>query len=422
MPEQKQNKPKIISVYFYPPPYELFAEGPRPAVTWNTSRGKFVGIWDFNFLNLLGNEILKLTQDFTYEVWQADTRADKIYSHTFQNGLIQKVFPATHKKKLYGLKFTNEIYSRPLYEELEKEAASGDIIIHLHSNLLGFNKRILKKINKVPMVFTYHGPFKLPLADFWALTRNFPSKINLILEHLFLKKYINKLKCITYQNNSQLSGLRKIYNGRLEQITMGCDFSFWHKLDKNSCRKELNLPSDKLILLTIARLVSPKQLDKMIRVLSALENKCNFLYLIIGTGARKDAEYLEGIAKPLLEKGKMQFPGYQRGERLLRYLNAADLYLLTSASEGASVAVMEAFACELPVFSTKMGGTAELMEEHNAGCLVGTKNYKEWEEKLSQILETRQLPKILDRNIAKEHYDWRNIAGRFLEIYKKIKS
>jgi len=99
MPEQKQNKPKIISVYFYPPPYELFAEGPRPAVTWNTSRGKFVGIWDFNFLNLLGNEILKLTQDFTYEVWQADTRADKIYSHTFQNGLIQKVFPATHKKK-----------------------------------------------------------------------------------------------------------------------------------------------------------------------------------------------------------------------------------------------------------------------------------------------------------------------------------
>jgi hypothetical protein len=24
MPEQNQNKPKIISIYFYPPPYELF--------------------------------------------------------------------------------------------------------------------------------------------------------------------------------------------------------------------------------------------------------------------------------------------------------------------------------------------------------------------------------------------------------------
>jgi glycosyltransferase involved in cell wall biosynthesis len=80
---------------------------------------------------------------------------------------------------------------------------------------------------------------------------------------------------------------------------------------------------------------------------------------------------------------------------------------------------MEAFACELPVFSTKTGNTVELMEKHNAGCLVGTKNYKEWEEKLSQILETRQLPKILDRNIAKEHYDWPIIADKFINIYRE---
>jgi len=418
MPEQKQNKPKIISVSTLPQNYELFTQGPRASVVWDIPSGSWVGIWSFDLLNLLPNEILKLTDEFTFEVWHPDLRADKIYSHTFQNGLTCKLFPAARKKKLHGLKFLRQIYSPCLYRELEKEVASNNVIVQANTSLLGFNKFIFKKIS-APIIFTYHSEISLPSIDISRPTRNLLSKINIMLENLWLKKNINKISALTYQNDAYLDKLKAIYQGHLYKVTMGCDFSFWRKLDKSECRKSLNLPAEKLIFISASRIAEVKQLDRLIEVLMNMDSKYDFLYIIAGTGLEYYLKYFMQKAQPLVKKGKILFAGYRREESLLRYLNAADLFISTSSSEGGPVSIMEAFACELPVFSTKTGNTAELMEEHNAGCLVGTKNYKEWEEKLSQILETRQLPKILDRNIAKEHYDWPIIADKFINIYRE---
>jgi glycosyltransferase involved in cell wall biosynthesis len=81
---------------------------------------------------------------------------------------------------------------------------------------------------------------------------------------------------------------------------------------------------------------------------------------------------------------------------------------------------MEAFACELPVFSTRTGNTAELMEKEKAGILVETKNYEEWERELEKIVKTKQLPRVLNRDIAKKHYDWGNTAQKLINIYKSL--
>ena len=103
---------KIISILPHPPAYDLYKNEPRPRINWDTPAGDWVGIWGYDWADQIGNEILKRTDKFKYEVWQPDLRADKIYSHTFESGLKHKLFPAEKKIVFNGYKFISEIYSK----------------------------------------------------------------------------------------------------------------------------------------------------------------------------------------------------------------------------------------------------------------------------------------------------------------------
>ncbi len=187
------EKKKIISISPYVPVYSDVMQGPSPSFAWNSPNGDLLGVWSFDLLDLLPSEILKATDEFTFEVWHPDLRADKIYSHTFQNGLTCKLFPAIEERKMYGVNIFKEVHSPCLCEELKKESVSGNIIVHLQLNLLGFNKIILKEVN-APIVLSIRGKISLPPNDFLIPTRNIFSKINILCDHLFIKRYINKIK------------------------------------------------------------------------------------------------------------------------------------------------------------------------------------------------------------------------------------
>lgn len=79
------------------PAYKEYANKSRPAINWDTPEDSWVGIWGYDWSDQLASEILKLTNEFEHEVWQPDMRADKIYSHTFKNGLTHRMFPVVEK-------------------------------------------------------------------------------------------------------------------------------------------------------------------------------------------------------------------------------------------------------------------------------------------------------------------------------------
>ena len=93
--------------------------------------------------------------------------------------------------------------------------------------------------------------------------------------------------------------------------------------------------------------------------------------------------------------------------------------MLNSTNEGCSVSVMKAFACELPVFTTDVGHTAEVLKKEKAGVVVPIYNYSSWKENLTEILSGVQVDK-LNRNKAHQYYDWTSIAKKFNNIYYSL--
>ena len=410
---------KIINIMFHPPAYELYYKDPRPEISWDTPDGKWVGIWGYDWPDLIGKEILKSTDEFKYEVWQPDLRADKIYSYTFNNGLIHKLFPAKTKKKLYGIKFVNRTSSTQMMQKLKEQSKNEKLIINLHGDILLF-KDLLIILGNSPIVVTYHGVIHLPFTQLLSYTKNIPSKLNHIIDHFWLKKNLNKIDYITYQNDTNINFFRENYKGVLQKVTMGCNFSFWQSRSGQFARKELGLPEDKTIFFTACNLTENKQINKLISVFTELSDKYNFLLIIAGHGTKEYENYLKKLSSKLLRKDQIKFTGYIRDKNLINYYNACDFFITVSKQEGGPISAVQAFACKVPVISTKTGNAAELMQQYNCGCLLDIYDHNQWRETLEEIFQRKLEIKPMDREIAKQHYDWPNIAQKFIDIYHEL--
>jgi glycosyltransferase involved in cell wall biosynthesis len=89
-------------------------------------------------------------------------------------------------------------------------------------------------------------------------------------------------------------------------------------------------------------------------------------FVLVGEGrnGRTQAQ-LEQLAKALGIDDRVIFPGYR--EDLLSVYTAFDLFLLTSRREGLPNSVLEAMALRLPVVTTDVAGTKELVLDGRTG-------------------------------------------------------
>jgi glycosyltransferase involved in cell wall biosynthesis len=408
-----QYESKIIHVMTHPPAYEEYADKPRPANSWNTLNGSWVGIWGYDWADLLSIEVRKICKEFTHEIWQPDLRADQIYGKEIYPGVSHILFPADEFSKWIGLRKTKELYSP---EMITKARSYSNIkVFHIGQSVTSsINKKFLEIFQNVPFVFSFHGQITLPVVSLFKFNRNFPSKIYYLKEHFYSKKLFKRIHFLTFQSNKNLSYLSSYYKGNSLKITMGIDFEKYQGYEKEKCRSELKLPVNRKILLTVCRLYSLKQVDKIIEVLSTI--KKDFLFIVVGHGTRSYEEYLRVKAETLIKNRKIIFTGYKTGLELVKYYHSADLFIHVSKAEAGPVTIMEAMACGVPVFCTDTGNTSEILKANNSGVVVGVKNYRIWRKKLIDYIEGEKI-NALEISIAKQHYDWSNVAREFVHIY-----
>lgn len=89
---------------------------------------------------------------------------------------------------------------------------------------------------------------------------------------------------------------------------------------------------------------------------------------LAGDGVRR--QQLTNLARELGIAERVHFLGFLSEDEVVRELQDCDLFVLPSFVEGLPVSVMEAMAIGVPVISTNIAGTSELVEDGRSGLLV----------------------------------------------------
>lgn len=123
------------------------------------------------------------------------------------------------------------------------------------------------------------------------------------------------------------------------------------------------------VLLNVGRLNSVKNQELLIQALAKLNSRGKSWRLIIaGTGSRKRALELEadrlGVSDELTFIGQIK-----HGDALWQHYDHADVFALSSRSEGTPKVVLEAFARGTPVVAANVAGVPDLLGDGSRGLL-----------------------------------------------------
>jgi glycosyltransferase involved in cell wall biosynthesis len=127
-------------------------------------------------------------------------------------------------------------------------------------------------------------------------------------------------------------------------------------------RAELEVDGAGLVV-TVARLVRQKALDVLLDAVARLDGVS---LAIVGNGYLEDE--LRARSESLGIDDRVRFVGWK--PEVGDYLNAADVFALSSTWEARALAVQEAILAGIPVVATAVGGLPELISDGHSGRLV----------------------------------------------------
>jgi len=185
--------------------------------------------------------------------------------------------------------------------------------------------------------------------------------------------------------------------------------------EQKSQLKEKYGLNNKIIGITVCRLIPRKGVDILIKLWAEISNTASkYTLIIIGDGKeRKKLELLikrKNVTKQIILKGNCP------EDEVLTYLQLSDFFLLPSKSEGISNAMLEAMSCALPVIAFRIGGTEDLIENGANGLLCEVGNLECYMRNLLVLLTDKEMRSNLGFQARKKivnEYSLETIAKKY---------
>lgn len=262
-----------------------------------------------------------------------------------------------------------------------------------------------------PLVFTEHGRH-FP---------DYPRRKRILANRLLLRKG-DRVVGVGEVVRQALIRNEGIPAQRVSVIYNGIDLTGFrgNGADREVVRREWGFGAEELVLLQVARLDYLKDHATALRTLSQLLPQCPQARLVL-VG--------EGPERPVIEKllGEL---GLHHAVRLLgqrsdvpRLLAGADVFLLTSISEGIPLTVIEALAAGVPVVASRVGGLPEMVTEGETGLLAPAGDSAALAAQLLRLIRDRQLRQRLvqqGREAALAKWSERRMHAAYAELYDDL--
>jgi glycosyltransferase involved in cell wall biosynthesis len=257
-------------------------------------------------------------------------------------------------------------------------------IVHTHAAKGGTLGRVAAVIasfgRKRPViVHTYHGH---SLSGYFA---DRTAAVYRAIERV-LARITDRLVAVSDEVRDELVAMRKASDPNLEVVPLGLDLDPFTASPtlraqlRERFRAELGVPSDRLVVTIVARLVPIKRVDRFLRIAAATDDDAWFL--VVGDGELRKSLQESPEATALGER--LVWAGFVRDMPAVCF--ASDVVVQTSDNEGTPVSLIEAQAAGVPVVSTRVGGTPSVVDDGETGWLVAPDDLGGFAERLRSLL------------------------------------
>jgi glycosyltransferase involved in cell wall biosynthesis len=209
---------------------------------------------------------------------------------------------------------------------------------------------------------------------------------------------------------------------RIIRMVNGIDAEAFHlRESKAAAKAKLDL-ADKATVLFVGRLTTQKALPTLLQALGRAVVDCPQLHLML-VGDGPDRPALERQVHDLGLDGYVTFVG--KAVDVRPYLNAADMFVLPSAAEGISNALLEAMAAGLACVATMVGGSPEVLEGGACGVLLPPERPDLLHEAMIRLAhnpeEAARLGRLA-RNRILSRYDYSIVGEQYHRLYERLLS
>lgn len=173
---------------------------------------------------------------------------------------------------------------------------------------------------------------------------------------------------------------------------------------------------DIFTLVAVGRLEPEKDYINLLHALRLIIEQGRHVHLLIVGGGSQEMT-LKNIASELNLTQHISWLGIRRNVEFV--LNAADLFVLSSAYEGFGLVVAEAMSCEIAVIATDCGGVREVVGQND--LLVRPGDSEHLAEKIIRMIdkspmERAFLGKTLRQRVV-EHYSLDAMFNNYAKLY-----
>jgi glycosyltransferase involved in cell wall biosynthesis len=266
-------------------------------------------------------------------------------------------------------------------------------LIHSHLPDQNFYSCLAGRLTGRKVVVTYHGA---PTAGMgmrgaiksWTVRHNAAA---IVVVSDFLKGLL-------VSAGFPVERMTRIYNGiNMDLFVPGAG---------SNLRRELGLADNTKLIGMVANLRESKGYEHFVQAARRVSDSIpEARFFAVGQRDEAIAKRVEALVRELNLERTFFFLGFRPD--VAEILNSLDLFVLSSVSEGLSIATIEAMAAGKPVVVTRSGGPQEIVEDGRTGILVPPSDSGALASKICELLGNPRLAATLSRNARIE------VEGKF---------
>jgi len=292
--------------------------------------------------------------------------------------------------------------------QLARQHRSDVIAAHLYGSSV--YACLVGTLLSIPVVSVLHGHSDVPDAE------RFSS-----LKAAIIRRGSRRVVFVSQSLRDHLQSRFRLAAAQCAVIPNGVDTQVFRPNRDRSLRVELGLDEGTALLGAIGNIRKPKAYDVLLRAARALVDRAQRFHLVIAGDCANDlGRQLQRLRIDLGVERHVTFLGLRPD--VSRILNNLDIFVLSSQTEGFSIACVEAMACGVPVIATRSGGPEQILEGE-AGLLVPTGDPESLALAVERIISSQDLAGALTARGVKrahEHYSLTNMLSQYEALLESV--